>query len=250
MPKTKPARTQAAKRSQRFSLVPAEAQHAMYDAVRELDAGGDASGTEVAEIAVCLASGEGSPVIFADSRRGAIGRTGRRVDDKEGRLSAATVAAVDQLLQAALQQAGPQTPSAAAGRKSKKSSKPAATPAPHVAIICAGKLDNHAERDYRTAFAFAARHKLPILYVVANRLAPADDALDLRTVYAEFGMPLFTIDAADAIAAYRVATEALHNARQMRGPCVIEALTLPADQTASPLELLAAYMERHGVEPR
>jgi TPP-dependent pyruvate/acetoin dehydrogenase alpha subunit len=59
---------------------------------------------------------------------------------------------------------------------------------------------------------------------------------------------LFTVDANDAIAAYRVATEALHHARHLRGPSVIEALAVTGG--ASPLELLTAYMERHGNPPR
>ena len=97
------------------------------------------------------------------------------------------------------------------------------------ALVCAGKLEAEpkAQEDFRSAFRFAARHKLPILYLVANTLTPGrKQELDLRTLYAEFGIPVFSVDANDAIAAYRVATEALHNARHQRGPCVIEALTL------------------------
>ena len=128
---------------------------------------------------------------------------------------------------------------------------PQATPA----VVCAGELDPHpdAQQDYRAAFRFAARHKLPILYIVANRITPSESPqLDLRTLYPEFGIPLFSVDANDAIAAYRVATEALHNARHLRGPCVIEALALPRPPSgaASPLELLTTYMELHGNPPR
>jgi hypothetical protein len=243
MPTAKTAKApKTAKPATRFSLVPAAAQQEMYSALATLKSSKarSASGSEIAEVAVCLAAGEPSPVILACSARGA--RTVRRDSKlvafkgkgaKEGRLSAATLAAIDSILNAA------------------RLDDPHATPA----VVCAGQLDSHpeAQQDYRAAFRFAARHKLPILYIVANSLTPGQgQSLDLRTLYPEFGIPLFTVEANDAIAAYRVATEALHNARHLRGPCVIEALAVSQHPSgaASPLELLAAYMERHGNPPR
>jgi len=178
-----------------------------------------------------------------------LGHTARVPPSNQARLSTATVAAVGELLQAALRDA--QKAGAVPAKASRKAATPVRSVAPAVAIVCAGRLarSSEAEQDYRAAFGFAARHKLPILYLVGNTLGnDRNTSLDLRSVYPEFGMPLFTVDAADAIAAYRVATEALHNARQLRGPCVIEALALtPA---TNPLALLAGFMERHGVEPR
>jgi TPP-dependent pyruvate/acetoin dehydrogenase alpha subunit len=122
------------------------------------------------------------------------------------------------------------------------------------ALVCGGKLEAQpsVQEDYRSAFSFAARHKLPILFLVANTMTPGrKQELDLRTLHAEFGIPVFSVEANDAIAAYRVATEALHNARHMRGPCVIEALTLlgKSSGAASPLDLLRGYMELHGNWP-
>lgn len=239
MPTTKPAR--APRTAKRFSLVPAAAQYAMVRALSALQPSRSrsASGTEVVEVAVCLAAGEPCPVVLASPARGAriVCNHSRLVEVKgsgarKRRLAAATLAAVDALL-GAESDAGPQ-----------------ATPA----VVCAGQFDSHAEahQDYRNAFRFAARHKLPILYIVANRLTPGrEPSPDLRTLYPEFGIPLFTVDANDAIAAYRVATEALHNARHLRGPCVIEALAVPhaLPNASSPLELLATYMERHGNPP-
>jgi dehydrogenase E1 component len=243
MPIAKTAKaSKTAKPSERFSLVPSAAQQEMVRALTALKSSRsrNVSGSEIAEAAVCLAAGEQSPVILACSGRGA--RTVRKDSNlvviknagTNGRkLAAATVAAIDALLNAALL------------------AKPQATPA----VVCAGKLEPHleAQQDYRAAFCFAARHKLPILYIVANSLVPGQSQpLDLRTLYSEFGIPLFSVDANDAIAAYRVATEALHNARHLRGPCVIEALAVPPPTSGavSPLELLAAYMERHGNLPR
>jgi TPP-dependent pyruvate/acetoin dehydrogenase alpha subunit len=118
------------------------------------------------------------------------------------------------------------------------------------ALVCVGKLDP--EEDYRRVFSFAARHKLSILFLVANTLTPRRrQPLDLSSLDADFGIPVFSVAANDAIAAYRVATEALHNARHLRGPCVIEALTVNGKRQSavSALDLLRNYMERHGNWP-
>jgi Dehydrogenase E1 component len=245
MPTTKPARVpRTAKPTKRFSLVSAAAQQEMYQALSTLKSSraATASGAwiareaagEVAEIAVCLAAGEQSPLILACRARGArTVRKGCKVVGAGGphlprRLAAATLAAIAALL---------------------------ADAEANAAVVCAGKLDPQpeAQQDYRAAFRFAARHKLPILFLVANGFAPGQrQQLDLRTLSHEFGIPLFSVDASDAIAAYRVATEALHNARHLRGPCVIEALMLDHSDSGAPtpLDLLAAYMERHGNRPR
>ena len=207
--------------------------------------------------------------------RDLIADAGRAIGGQGPRLTSATLAAMDALLTRSLNGSphedapsdaagmevapGNGVPGAPAvgvlgrkkarGRNARK--KTAAHPREEAAIVCAGLLagGTEAERDYRAAFCFAARHRLPILYVIANRLTPSTEGtpLDLRSIYPEFGIPLFTVDANDAIAAYRVATEALHNARHLRGPSVIEALAVaPNAASASPLELLTAYMERHG----
>ena len=219
--------------TKRFSLVPALAQKQMYEALSGLRVGrtGAASGAEAAEIALCLALGKDDAVILAGGGRGTrkvrkdckvIGS--KLAEAQGGALAAATVAAVAALL-----------------------GNPKAT-----ALVCAGPLDGGTEsgQAYRSAFRFAARHKLSILYLVASSLrAGGRQKPDLRTLHSEFGIPVFSVDANDAIAAYRVATEAVHNARHLRGPCVIEALTLPG-KSSSPLELLREYMERHGSRPR
>jgi TPP-dependent pyruvate/acetoin dehydrogenase alpha subunit len=201
----------------------------MYQAVTALKASqsDSASGAEITEIAVCLALNEQDPVIPACTAQGA--RTVRKVSNSKapmnrGRLAVALLKAVEKLL-----------------------ADPKAT-----AVVCAGKLDAQDQEDCRSAFRFAARQKLPILFLVANSYTPGRrQELDLRTLYAELGIPVFSVDANDAIAAYRVATEALHNARHQRGPCVIEALSLhgKARGAASPLDLLRGYMERHGNWP-
>ena len=229
MPIAKPARApKTASSSKIFSLVPAEAQREMYKTISAMKPAifSVASGAEIAEVAVALAIGERDPLILCHPARGAraVRKTSiaANVKNADGRLAAATVEAVAALL-----------------------SDEKAT-----ALVCAGLLQ--AEDDYHKVFGFAVRHKLPILYVVANSLTPGQrGALDLRTLYAECGIPVFSIEANDAIAAYRVATEALHNARHGRGPCVIEALTVGDERIgkANSLQLLKGYMERHGNWP-
>ena len=231
MPTKKLVRTpKTAAGTKRFSLVSAAAQREMYQAIRKMKAAkpGDASGAEVAEIAICVALGENDPVILACPARGArMLRKGGKIAGSDGsRLTAATISAVAALM----------------------------ADAKATALVCGGKLkaQSNLEEDYRSAFRFAARHKLPILFLVANPMTPGrKQELDLRTLHAEFGIPVFSVEANDAIAAYRVATEALHNARHMRGPCVIEALTLlgKSSSVASPLDLLRGYMELHGNWP-
>jgi hypothetical protein len=249
MPTIKPAKvSETGGGTKQFSLVPALAQQQMYKALAALKSAkrSSPSGSEVAEIAICLALDERDLVILASAARGAhsVCKSGTVIGGKLGKahggiLTAATAAAVMALL------------------GSEKAT----------ALVCAGRLggDPKASEDYRRAFAFAARHKLPILYLVANSLTEGPPRgrsltkdkqdLDLRTLYTEVGIPVFSLDANDAIAAYRVATEALHNARHLRGPCVIEALTLHGtthgsdSSAASPLNLLREYMERHGNWP-
>ncbi len=229
MPIVKPARTpKTASSSKLFSLVPKKAQREMYKTIAAMKPAifSAVSGAEVAEVAITLAIGERDPLILCDTARGAraVRKTSIAVNVKggDGRLQAATLSAIAALL---------------GDEKA-------------TALVCAGRLQ--AEDDYRKVLGFAARHKLPILYVVANSLTPGlRSGLDLRTLYAEYGIPVFSIEANDAIAAYRVATEALHNARHGRGPCVIEALTIGSGQIskANSLQLLKGYMERHGNWP-
>ena len=229
MPTTKPAKASDAIAPKCFSLVPALAQQQMFRTLTALKLPpAQATGAEIAEIAVSFAIGENDPVLLACGGGGARvvrkGLTAARGKDanSDGRLTAATVCAVTSLL----------------------------GDAKATVLVCGGRL--RVDEDYRSAFGFAARHKLPILYLISNSLTPGKrQELDLRTLYAEFGIPVFSIDAHDAIAAYRVATEALHNARHGRGPAVIEALTFGDKEISRELalDLLRGYMARHDNRP-
>ena len=216
--------------TKRFSLVPVAAQRRMYETLSSLKPADPdlASGAEVAEVALCVAMGENDPVILACAAQGAhsVKKAGTFVGGKkpggQGRLAEATLLAVAKLLEDSTA----------------------------TAMICVGKIDP--QEDYRNVFGFAARHKLPILFLVANTLTPGRrQIVDLRSLYEDLAIPVFSVDANDAIAAYRVATEALHNARHLRGPCVVEALTIHGKRNSSgnAVDLLRNYMERHGNWP-
>ena len=116
-----------------------------------------------------------------------------------------------------------------------------------LAVVPSNEL---AEPTWQNVLRFAGRHRLPILFIVPGRIAGRRDSTDLRTIYAEFGVPVMTIDASDPIAAYRVATEAAHNARAGRGATVLEAAAVETRNTEvnsqPPLEHLEEYMRRKG----
>ncbi len=203
-----------------WELVPSSAQQSMYATLRGWQPAlwEDADGTEVAALAAGLTLGAKDAIIHPWAGRAKLAE----------RLYSGTVSAVEALLAEDLKN----TPKA-------------------TVLLCAGRLE--ADSDPRPVLAFAARHKLPILYLVSNRYPAAKSPnLDLRTLHAEFGIPVFSTDAHDAIAVFRIATEAVHNARHGRGPCVIEALTHAPHKlnAATALSLLADYMERHGNPPR
>jgi len=220
--------SRAKKPARRFSLITPEAQRAIYQAVSSLPSSHRAArSAEIAEAAVCLAVGAKVPVVMAGMAPGTrtVRKDAIRIRSSNGRCAAATMAALNAMMQ---------------------------QPEAQAAVICAGELDSSgkAQEDWRAAFRFAAQQRLPLIFVVANRLgARSPQVQDLRSLHPEFGMHVFSVDANDAIAAYRVATEAMHHIRQRRGPSVVEALCVPAPpngQAHAPLELLAAYMRLHG----
>jgi len=210
--------------SKRFSLVPEAAQRKMHAALTALasNGAGDVSGAAVAEMAAALAMGARDAVILANGSGGAYIAQSAPQLVRAADIRAALLTAVEKLIES-----------------------PTCT-----ALLCPGEVETDSVNELREALRFAARHKLPLLFLIGNRLTPGrKQQFDFRTLYAEFGVPVFSVDGGDAIAAYRVTTEALHNARHQRGPSLIEAVTVVGKQTVQipPLQLLGLYMERHGV---
>jgi len=127
---------------------------------------------------------------------------------------------------------------------------PRILPDPHrVAMICTGEF--LAGTSWNNVLRFVGRHRLPILLIVPGQFTSRRHAsADLRTIYTKFGVPVMTVDAHDPIAAFRVATEAAHNARVGRGATILEAAMVETATLAlnsrPPLEQMEDYMRRKG----
>jgi len=101
------------------------------------------------------------------------------------------------------------------------------------------------------AMRFAGVHRLPILYVCWNSRPEADIALQTQAC----GFPCITVDGNDAVAVYRVASEATTHARKGNGPTLIECKTGfdsgPGDEqpqsAADPLLNMEKYLTRKGL---
>src|SRR5438876_2611699 len=85
---------------------------------------------------------------------------------------------------------------------------------------------------WHEAVNFAAVHQLPIVYVVQNNLWAESVNVklqcrieDLSEKAGGYGMPGITVDGNDAVAVYRVASEAINRARNGGGPTLIECKT-------------------------
>ncbi len=118
-----------------------------------------------------------------------------------------------------------------------------------ILVVSTGELSSRSQWD--SVFRFVGRHRIPVLFIVAAHYhSRRESSPDLRTVYAEFGIPVITIDGNDAVAAYRVATEARYNVRAGRGATILEAsMILTANRqvnSQAPLDHLEEYMQRHG----
>jgi pyruvate dehydrogenase E1 component alpha subunit len=85
---------------------------------------------------------------------------------------------------------------------------------------------------WHEAVNFAGVHNLPIVYVIQNNLWAESVNVKLQTKVEDlsvkaqaYGIPGITVDGNDVIAVYRVASEAIHRARNGGGPTVIECKT-------------------------
>jgi TPP-dependent pyruvate/acetoin dehydrogenase alpha subunit len=101
------------------------------------------------------------------------------------------------------------------------------------------------------ALRFAGVHRLPILHVCWNSRPEADIALQTQAC----GFPCIAVDGNDAVAVYRVASEAIAHARKGNGPTLIECKTGidpgPVEEhpqsTGDPLLNMEKYLARKGL---
>jgi TPP-dependent pyruvate/acetoin dehydrogenase alpha subunit len=99
------------------------------------------------------------------------------------------------------------------------------------------------------AITLAADHNLPILFV---RLTPAAansqpfNAESIPTKRRGYAFPHISVDGNDAVAVYRVSSEAIAHARKGHGPTLIEC---PASDADDPLENMRKYLNGKGLLP-
>jgi hypothetical protein len=116
------------------------------------------------------------------------------------------------------------------------------------------------DSDLRHCLRACAECRLPVLFYFETRLQlPAGkparrNGEGLRSVYAEFGVPVITTDVHDPVALYRVTTEAIHHARFGQGATVIESTRVIATGKRAwlatpdnPLDFMKSYMQARGV---
>ena len=89
--------------------------------------------------------------------------------------------------------------------------------------------------DWKRVLTEALRRELPIVFITLPGKQPGIAELSTR-----LGLPGIPVDAADAIALYRVTQECIGRARTGGGPALIEPVVFPA--TGDPIALLARQL--------
>jgi TPP-dependent pyruvate/acetoin dehydrogenase alpha subunit len=63
----------------------------------------------------------------------------------------------------------------------------------------------------------------------------------------QYGIPSIPVDSSDAVAVYRVATEAMAHARKGNGATLIDCVTFSLDGNIDPIAKMEAYLSRKGL---
>lgn len=82
---------------------------------------------------------------------------------------------------------------------------------------------------YREAVNYAARHKLPVVFVASDPVSGKN------------ALPVIEVDANDVVAIYRVSQEAIRRGREGHGPTLIVASIAPGSAD-DPLEFMEQYL--------
>jgi len=121
-------------------------------------------------------------------------------------------------------------------------------------VIVFANDSSFAVNELERAMMLAAKRKLPILFVCETK-SSADD----RVVRAkEYDLPAVAVEDDDAVAVYRVATEALAHARRGSGPTLIECRPWPCNDRGlgkpapakHPIGKMEAYLASKGLFSR
>lgn len=105
--------------------------------------------------------------------------------------------------------------------------------------------------DFESALALAGKKKLPILFVYETKSHEGEQLLRAK----EYSVPAVAVEDDDAVAVYRVATEALAHARRGSGPTLIECRPWPFNERGTgkrapakhPIGKMETYLEGKGL---
>lgn len=125
-----------------------------------------------------------------------------------------------------------------------------------VLAISGGSLSESDE--LRATLEFAARNRLPIVYVVSSDETANDsqgENEEVITMAQSCGVTVITVDGSDAVAVYRVASESISRARKGIGPTLINCRFLPgrvegnarrksSPRSQDPLVHMESYMKK------
>jgi TPP-dependent pyruvate/acetoin dehydrogenase alpha subunit len=124
---------------------------------------------------------------------------------------------------------------------------------PHV-VVAYVRRGSVSKGDWRRILSLASKLELPVIFVVlpSTKRRETGNHENLSNEARRWGVPGIPVDAADAVALYRVAQESLGRSRGGDGPVLIECLEFlkkakGRDMAADPLVLLADSLVRRNI---
>ena len=122
-----------------------------------------------------------------------------------------------------------------------------------IAVVFSGDF-SASSSNLDVAMERAGRKRLPVLFVCQN----GHDVEDVSAKAHKYGLPGVIVDGDDAVAVYRVATEAIAHARRGSGPTLIECKPWPLlgrksarpHSTGNPIRNMETYLARKGLFDR
>jgi pyruvate dehydrogenase E1 component alpha subunit len=111
----------------------------------------------------------------------------------------------------------------------------------NVVMVFADKATSTLD-SWRQSMEIAAKGKLPILYVVENNPWPRPKRAQ-ASGHQSCSFPVFTVDANDVVAVYRVAYECLERVRRDGGPVLVQAEPYRLEEVRDPLLHMERYLK-------
>jgi TPP-dependent pyruvate/acetoin dehydrogenase alpha subunit len=105
----------------------------------------------------------------------------------------------------------------------------------NIAVVISGQ--SHSSSSWQKALARASTHDLPMIFLSWNHVPQKTKS---------HNVPVITVDGNDVVAVYRVATEAMAQARMGNGPTVMECVT-ESQNPGDPIQNMENYLTRKGL---